>query len=164
MNLPNSIVQIGVYYCGLTEIMQGAFQRSTEELIRLKFKNNNMERIKDYYFDYLDMLQDLTIRACKVKSIAGGAFQGFKNLTALDMSENYLTALEPNIFANLDKLAVLLLSKNRFEVLHGGLFKRNYKLFMVKFGGNKINAVDRLFFGGTLKLIRVSFRWNPVRK
>ncbi len=76
------------------------------------------------------MVEDLQLyfltpqtRGSDRKRMLTGIFRNLRKLTRLDLSDNFLSSLDRDLFASLESLEVLDLSKNELRSLPDGLFQ-----------------------------------------
>lgn len=74
----------------------------------------------------------------EIECIDENAFSNLKNLTELNLNDNYLQILHPNSFIGLKKLKHLDISNNRLRYFNTIILYNNHYLERIFLGGNPL--------------------------
>lgn len=120
--------------CKLSGIPQFVIQKNLITFNNLQLKGNSIRR-----------MDDLT------------TFVNLLNLNILDLSENMIAYLDPNIFRPLTKLKFLNLSKNVLTIISGDIFNTMSQLSHLDLSYNMLmNIPDNSFMGTQLKILNLT--------
>ncbi|XP_041980034.1 toll-like receptor 7 [Aricia agestis] len=147
-------------------------QAHPENTKHLKIECNQLLLFESYleanYFQKFSILEDLSLRNCKLLKIPGNAFEGLRELKKLsvrskndDWSPSKNLELSLGTFNGLRELQTLDLGQNNLKVIPPDVFCALDNLQLLNITRNKIKSVDRLGFGKTcgssLQSLDVSF-------
>lgn len=85
-----------------------------------------------------------------------------KDLTRLDLSNNQISILENNIFANLSELQTLILSYNKLQCIQPEAFRGLKKLRVLSLHGNDISMIPDGSFVDLVSISHIAMGANPL--
>lgn len=92
-------------------------------IYELRILNSNMPHISSAICEEFPCLEILRVEASKVQTIADDAFQGCKNLTKIDLTNNHISYLHPDTFSCNLNLDGVYLGRNKLEKIDLELFR-----------------------------------------
>ncbi len=159
-------------------------------LIRLNLFGNLIDNIQSNTFDHgMVDLDYLNLASNQLDQIGKNAFKGLSRLRVLDLSNNYLEAIEnkrsflldlhaltefsasfnlitsvqTQCFVNNRKLTSLSLDSNRLVNVAQGAFKGlEDSLKFLMLNSNKLQLIKRFYFAGLVKLLHLHLRNNQI--
>ena len=90
------------------------------------------------------------------------ALAALHRLEHLDLSENAINGILPNLVANMTNLNEILLARNNITFLPEHLFKNNPKLQTVNFAFNQIVSIDNTLLSPLLHHLSLDLQRNRV--
>ena len=107
-------------------------------------------------------LQVVVLRYHNLSRVEKSAFDGFAQLTRLDLSHNQISTIDDSSFLNLTNLNLLDLSFNRIPSVKQSLFRRLTKLAYLLIESNSIINIPANTLTGLVSLRQVCLSNNPV--
>ena len=162
------------------------FNRSTKEEPKQTlhdYKNTNITRLKPFknrhICEYLDIghnkvahipalfeqknvLNAFYLNNNIITEIDSDAFFHLSNLTVLDLSSNFLTWIEKNLFGRLVNLRQLFLNDNIIEAINSAAFHGLDNLIELNLSANRISHVNDTLFAKLSKLKTLNLSWNQI--
>merc|ERR550539_1324756 len=102
---------------------------------------------------YLDVNEIRVIDTEKLKHL--------KSLTRLDLSNNHITVLPPDVFANLSRLATLIVSYNKLQCVQSQAFSGLKNLRILSLHGNDISQIPESAFEDRSSITHLALGSNP---
>lgn len=147
------------------EMNKGVFSNMTN-LEHLNLNSNNLVHLFRGSFEGLINLKELFLSKCTIYHIESKTFTYVRNLTFLNLENNYFflnypSGLSEDIFDGLEKLEVLLLGENKIEYLSkkGNPFWKLKSLKTLGLEGNRITSLDpkQFFYSTQLEYLDLSY-------
>lgn len=110
----------------------------------------------------LQNLHKLFIRNCSLELILPKGLRGLEILIELDLSNNPMKTLSPDVFVSLVKLRSLILNNNAIETLENGLFRNLEYLKKVELRENRIVAIGTDVFVNVPVLSQIFLSGNQL--
>jgi Leucine-rich repeat (LRR) protein len=130
-------------------------------------------------------LRILNISYCDLEELPTMAFQGTPNLEQIDLANNYLThglhsfrnlsnlavlnleencieTLEPNVFEDLQNLKILRLNGNKIRTLRPNTFRGNSNLALLALNSNELSIIDKALFLPLIHLTELDLSSNHL--
>ena len=85
-----------------------------------------------------------------------------RDLTRLDLSNNQISILTNNIFANLSELQTLILSYNKLQCIQAEAFRGLRKLRVLSLHGNDISMIPDGSFTDLVSISHIAMGANPL--
>jgi Leucine-rich repeat (LRR) protein len=104
----------------------------------------------------------VNLRLRSLTSIASDAFDGFRELSRLDLSSNEIASFKPGVFHELVNMEILDLSHNKLSSLNPSIFSGLKRLAYLLLESNRIISVDSHTFVGLRGLLQVCMAQNPA--
>lgn len=118
-------------------------------------------RIISTLFANFSNLQSVTCTKCLITDVADGAFSGLKNLTTLELRDNYLKEANAAWFGEDDvPLTSLDLQDNIIERVDGNLLRKATNLRFLNIAGNKLQCLEVEHMSGLEHLESIDVRDN----
>ncbi|KAL3281887.1 hypothetical protein HHI36_005092 [Cryptolaemus montrouzieri] len=108
-------------------------------------------------------LQRLDLRNNKIKSV-DEAFQFYKDLLYVDLSNNHFVSIQPNSFIYQEKLQELHLNKNKLSAINNKTFHGLKSLTVLNLRENYIEELPANLFLGLQKLEELNLGKNRISK
>ncbi|XP_035279792.1 carboxypeptidase N subunit 2 [Anguilla anguilla] len=129
-------------------------------LRELSLQGNKIVRFPQALFSRLAQLDKLNLRGNQIKELTADAFP--PGLSELNLADNKLTVLSPEMFQGLPRLTCLLLSKNQLSVIPEDLFQNLTALEHVDLSHNLIGGLPEVMFRGLSELAVVHLENNNI--
>lgn len=137
--------------------------KCTENIEKLIIRSGVIERL--YNFDFPQALNTLEILAVKnvyLKKIDKMTFENLKNLVDLDLSENFLRTIDPELLINNVHLERLNFSSNMIRKLVANQFPLP-NLKTLDLSNCNLELVDEMAFSNTTALQWLNLRTNKLK-
>lgn len=121
------------------------------KITHLILKDNTYLNIEDFTFRSAKRLKYLHFRNNFIEEISQHAFGGLEDLQDIDLSENKISKLKPNVF-NCSRLEALTLGNNHLQIIEDFTFRGAIKLKYLDLNHNEIFSISTNSFGGLLNL------------
>ena len=120
----------------------------------LYFDNNKLDKIKQYFFIFLEKLEYLNLDSNDIGLIDDEAFINQKSLETLIISNNILSLANNTqaLFNSLTSIKLLNLSFNFIEIIRMNTFRNLLKLEVLDLRSNKIHSIKESSFKGLINL------------
>ncbi|GLV31296.1 kekkon 2 [Carabus blaptoides fortunei] len=116
----------------------------------LEFSGNNLQTLPRERFQRMELinLQRIYLSRCRITGVDDRAFKGLTNLVELDLSENLLTSVPTETFADYPSLMRLILNNNHISVLHRAAFNHLTYLTTLELSACEIELIEDEAFVG----------------
>jgi len=118
---------------------------------------------RDDFKDFGPKLKMLGFKGGEIKDIPYDTFYDLHNLNYLDIRDNHINYLAPNLFANSPMFDSLFMSYNQVTELHPDLFKDCPEFHILYAEFNKIEKIDENLFKNNPKMRIISMRHNKIK-
>lgn len=108
-------------------------------------------------------LQRLDLRNNKIKSV-DEAFQFYKDLLYVDLSNNHFVTIQPNSFIYQERLQELYLNKNKISAINNSTFDGLKSLAILNLRENFIEELPKGLFSNLPKLEELNIGKNRIKK
>ncbi|KAL7026929.1 hypothetical protein ACKWTF_005238 [Chironomus riparius] len=128
-----------------------------------KIENNeNVEFLPENIGELFPNLQKLTVRNTSVSEIPGDIFKKLHKLKTLELPNNQLSELDPEILSDAPILEEVNLSGNIIKKIPDDIFKFVPDLKIVELDNNEITDLDPKIFESVPNLSTLSFEGNNI--
>lgn len=108
-------------------------------------------------------LQSLNLKNNKIKSV-DEAFQFYKDLVYVDLSNNHFVSIQPNSFIYQEKLKELYLNKNKLSTITNKTFNGLVSLTVLNLRENYIEELNASLFAGLRMLEELNLGKNRISR
>ncbi|XP_070509281.1 SLIT and NTRK-like protein 4 [Chironomus tepperi] len=123
----------------LTEFMPRKIGEKFKKIENLVIQSSSLKFInRTDFLDNLTQLEVLSLFNNKIESIPHDAFYDLMLLRHLDIENNLIKFLEPNLLSNSIHLHVFAAGSNLIEIIHENFFENNPKLWKILLNDNNI--------------------------
>ncbi|EEZ99173.2 toll-like protein [Tribolium castaneum] len=143
---------------GFGEILQNL---GVEDVSMVDVEYGNSVIGKDQ-FQQLRSLKYLKLSENILNNLEDGIFSNTPNLRGLELNNNHLTLLKPNLLHKLEFLELLNLADNQLETLPDDLFTKCRKLIVVVLRGNKLKHLPVNLFKNLHNLEELDLSDNQI--
>lgn len=116
------------------------FGTNSFELDRLWLSKNQLKKVSKYMFSDFTKMKYLFLEMNQIEIIEDGAFKNLKNLIGLDLSNNNIWDMSPNIFPPVSDIEVFLIHNNRMTFVKDEVFDMMPKLKFLSIYGNPLQC------------------------
>ena len=150
--------------CGIMTIAEGAFQ-GHEHVVRLDLSDNPLSTVRPEMFDGLGPISFGVIQLsnCNLTELPSSIFDRLFGLFYVDVSENQLTALNPDTFSHQLFLLALILRSNLLSALPVNIFRVNKNMQWLDLGNNQFTELTPDVFEPVPKLRLLILDHNEFR-
>ena len=133
-------------------------------LIDLNLENNQINKIEDWSFSYLNKLTSLNLCQNNISYLTKATFAGLQGLTNLSLKFNRISIekLETSIFENLEKIVNLDLSYNLIHSIPNNVFGKLNFLTNLNLNNNFFKLIDEKMLFGLYSLINIAVNFNQI--
>lgn len=107
----------------------------------LSLEFTNISALTDQDFDGLFQLQELHLSSNLLGNISSGALKDLHQLRILDLANNLLTTLPPNLFSIVFNLTSLVLQGNRLQIVNPSWFSHLQSLEWLDLSNNLLTSL-----------------------
>ncbi|KAK6636750.1 hypothetical protein RUM43_010413 [Polyplax serrata] len=128
---------------------------------------NHFVLIPSSGFSALRRLRELYIHNNEITMVTEKALAGLKNLEILDLSNNKIVALPPELFQDAaEGIKEIYLQNNSISILASGLFSNLKHLIALDLSKNHLTSVwiTPLTFSGLIRLVLLNLGYNNISK
>ncbi|EDV58727.1 leucine-rich repeat-containing protein 24 [Drosophila erecta] len=146
--------------------LSGVPEYLSPEVQVLDLSHNHIFYLEENAFltTHLQNLQKLLIRNGTLKHINQRSFTQLQILIELDLSNNLLVDLLPNVFDCLSKVRAILLNGNLLQALRHGVFRNLKYLHKIELKRNRLVSIDDQAFVGVPLLSQIYLDNNELTK
>ncbi|XP_043653052.1 leucine-rich repeat-containing protein 24-like [Drosophila teissieri] len=146
--------------------LSGVPEYLSPEIQVLDLSHNHIFYLEENAFltTNLQNLQKLLIRNGTLKHINQRSFTQLQILIELDLSNNLLVDLLPNVFDCLSKVRAILLNGNLLQALRHGVFRNLKYLHKIELKRNRLVSIDAQAFVGVPLLSQIYLDNNELTK
>lgn len=140
------------------------FRDPAQTIQEVYLQNNSISVLSPNLFSNLEQIQALDLSINKITSawIDKKTFAGLIRLVLLNLSDNKITKLEPEIFADLYTLQILNLRHNMLESIAADTFAPMNNLHTLLLSHNRIKYLDAYSLNGLYVLSTLSLDNNQL--
>ncbi|KAL0276340.1 UNVERIFIED_CONTAM: hypothetical protein PYX00_003931 [Menopon gallinae] len=145
----------------------GGMAPCTLDIQTLDVSWNHFVLIPGSGFSALRRLRELYINDNEITMVAEKALAGLKNLQVLDLSNNKIVALPPELFQDASEvIKEIHLQNNSISILPSGLFANLKHLLALDLSKNHLTSVwiTPLTFSGLIRLVLLNLGYNNISK
>ncbi|KAK9703441.1 BspA type Leucine rich repeat region (6 copies) [Popillia japonica] len=137
----------------------------SNELRDIDFSNNPLYELKarEFASKNLSDVHKLKLLNCSLRDVNYKAFEGLSLLIELDLSDNKILKLHPDVFKSNSKLRIVFLSNNQLKTLEEGLFANKTHLQKVYLNNNLLDAIDNNVFGDNCTVTQIDLSNNMLK-
>lgn len=148
--------------CHFLEIEKDFFNEFNDLIREFNISDVELQKLERKTFQNARKLQKLIASNNKLTEIPAQLFANSPSISYLDFSNNTIDRIDPLAFENVNNLQILNLSKNHLTELPANFVNKTIQIDTLDLSTNKIQRIDQLAFENINILVTLNLSHNEI--